>query len=93
MSIIVAFVVATLLTVGLLRAVAWLRGTRIPLADALIIGVLCAGLAALPGAGIVLATIIMALLLTRASGVDVWPEAVLMVVGSEIVWILAYVFF
>jgi hypothetical protein len=91
-SIVVRFVVAALLTVGLLRAVAWWRGTRIPLADALIVGILCAGLAALP-AGIVLATIIMALLLTRASGVDVWPEAALMVVGSEVVWIMVYLFF
>ena len=49
---------------------------------------LCAGLALLPGVGWVLATVIMSLLITRTTVADPWPDAVLMVVGSNVVWLL-----
>ena len=49
---------------------------------------LCSGLALLPGVGWVLATVIMSLLITRTTVADPWPDAVLMVVGSNVVWLL-----
>ena len=38
-----------------------------------------------------LATVIMSLLIARLTDADPWPYAVLMVVGSNVVWLLAKV--
>jgi len=88
MSIAVAFVFATMLTAGCLWAVARWTGGAIPIIDLLIIAGLCSGLALLPGVGWVLATVIMSLLITRTTDADPWPDAVLMVVGANVVWLL-----
>jgi len=88
MSIALAFVTATLLSAGCLWAVTKWTGTTVPTVDLLIIAGLCSGLALLPGVGWVLATVIMSLLITRTTAADPWPDAVLMVVGSNVVWLL-----
>ena len=88
MSIAVAFVVATLLSACCLWAVKKWTGVAIPIVDLLIIAGLCSGLALLPGVGWVLATVIMSLLITRTTVADPWPDAVLMVVGANVVWLL-----
>jgi len=88
MSIALAFVIATSLSAGCLWAVTKWTGTAVPSVDLLIIAGLCSGLALLPGVGWVLATIIMSLLITRTTEADGWPDAVLMVVGSNVVWLL-----
>jgi hypothetical protein len=90
MSVALAFVMSALLTAGLLWAVSWLSGARIPLVDLLIIAGLCAGLALLPGYGWALATIFMALLVLKTTDADVWPDAVVMIVGSNVIWLAAY---
>jgi hypothetical protein len=88
MSIALAFVVAALLSASCLWAVTKWTGVAVPLVDLLIIAGLCSGLALLPGVGWVLATVMMSLLLTRVTDADPWPDAVLMVVGSNVVWLL-----
>jgi len=88
MSIALAFVIATLLSACCLWAVTKWTGVAIPIVDLLIIAGLCSGLALLPGVGWVLATVIMSLLITRTTVADPWPDAVLMVVGSNVVWLL-----
>ena len=88
MSIALAFVTATLLSAGCLWAVTKWTGVSIPTVDLLIIAGLCSALALLPGVGWVLATVIMSLLITRTTAADPWPDAVLMVVGSNVVWLL-----
>jgi hypothetical protein len=90
MSIAIAFVVATVLTTCCLWAVTKWTGVVVPIVDLLIIAGLCSGLAPLTGVGWVLATVIMALLITRVTDADPWPDAVLMIVGSNVVWLLAY---
>ena len=89
MSIAVAFVFATMLTAGCLWAVARWTGGAIPIVDLLIIAGLCSGLALLPGVGWVLATAIMSLLIMRTTDADGWPDTVLMLVGSNVVWLIA----
>lgn len=89
MSIALAFVVATLLSAGCLWTVTKWTGVAVPVVDLLLIAGLCSGLALLPGVGWVLATAIMSLLITRVTDTDPWPDAVLMVVGSNVVWLLA----
>lgn len=91
MSIAIAFVVSTVLSAGCLWAVARWAGVRVPVVDLLIIAGLCSGLALLPSVGWVLATIIMSLLILRTTDADGWPDAVLMVVGSNVVWLLVRV--
>jgi hypothetical protein len=91
MSIAVAFAFATVLTSGCLWAVTKWSGDAIPIVDLLIIAGLCSGLSLLPSVGWVLATIIMSLLILRATDTDSWPDAVLMLVGSNIIWLLARV--
>jgi hypothetical protein len=91
MSVAVAFVITALLSACCLWAVTKWSGTAVPIVDLLIIAGLCSGLALLPGYGWLLATVIMALLLTRATAADPWPEAVLVVVGSNAIWLLAKV--
>ena len=88
MSIALAFVIATLFSAGCLWAVTKWTGVSIPTVDLLIIAGLCSALALLPGVGWVLATVIMSLLITRTTAADPWPDAVLMVVGSNVVWLL-----
>jgi hypothetical protein len=88
MSIALAFVVATLLSATCLWAVTKWTGVAVPIVDLLIIAGLCSGLALLPSVGWVLATVMMSLLLTRLTDADPWPDAVLMVVGSNVVWLL-----
>ena len=91
MSLAIAFAVSTLLSAGCVWAVAKWTGVVIPIVDLLIITALCSGLALLPSLGWVLATVIMSLLITRLTDADAWPDAVLMVVGSNVVWLLAKV--
>jgi hypothetical protein len=87
-SVAVAFVVATSLSGGCLWAIAKWSGVAAPLVDLLIIAGLCSGLALLPWVGWVLASMFMALLVTRTTEADPWPDAVLMVVGSNVAWLL-----
>jgi hypothetical protein len=91
MSIAVTFVVGMLLTACCLWAVTKWSGVAVPVVDLLIIAGLCSGLALLPSVGWVLATMIMTLLITRATDADGWPDTVLMLVGSNIVWLLVKV--
>lgn len=91
MSVAIAFVVATALSTCCMWAVTKWTGLVVPVVDLLIIAGLCSGLAPLPRVGWVLATVIMALLITRVTDADPWPDAVLMVVGSNVVWLLTYV--
>ena len=88
MSIAVAFVVATSLSACCLWAVAKWAAFSVPIVDLLIIA-LCSGLALLPGVGWVLASVFMSILSTRLTEADPWPDAMLMVVGSSVVWLLA----
>ena len=88
MTIAATFVVAAVLSACCLWAVSTWRGARIPIVDLLIIAGLCSALALLPRAGWALATLILALLPTRATDADPWPDAVLMVVGSNVVWMV-----
>ena len=91
MSVAVAFVAATLLTACCLWGVARWVGVAVPIVDLLIIAGLCSGLSLLPSVGWVLATMIMSLLLLRATDADAWPDAVLMIVGSNVVWLVVRV--
>ncbi len=88
MSIAIAFFVSTLLSVCCLWTVAKWTGARVPIVDLLIIAGLCSGLALLPTVGWILAMVIMSLLIARTTDADVWPDAVLMVVGSSVIWVL-----
>jgi hypothetical protein len=89
MPIALAFVVATLFSAFCLRAVTKWTGCGVPIVDLLIIAGLRSGLALLPAVCWVLATVIMSLLVTRATEADSWPSAVLMAVGSNEVWLFA----
>jgi hypothetical protein len=86
-----AFATTALLSAGCLWAVTKLTGAAVPIVDLIIIAGLCSGLALLPTYGWLLATVIMSLLLTRATNADGWPDTVLMAVGSNVVWLLAKV--
>ncbi len=85
-----AFVIATVLSAFWLWAVTRWSASATPFVDLFLTAGLCAGLALLPGMGLVLAAIFMALLTTRVSGTDTWP-AVVMVVGSAVIWLAAKV--
>ena len=87
MSIAIAFVVATVLTTCCLWAVTKWTGVVVPIVDLLIIAGLCSGLAMLPSLGWVLATLIMSLLILRTTDAETWPDAVLMLVGSSVIWL------
>jgi hypothetical protein len=96
MSYVVAFAVSATLTGGLLWAVARWSSLRLPTPDLVIIAVCCSGLAGVGwvfgssraiGAGWFLGLAIMWLLVTRTTDADVWPDAVLMVAGSGVIWI------
>ena len=91
MSIALTFVVAAALSAGCVWSIARWTGAVIPVVDILIITGLCSGLALLPAYGWLLATVIMSLVITRATKAEPWPDAVLMVVGSNVVWLLAKV--
>ena len=93
MWVALALAVSALLTAGWLRAVAWLTGAGVPTADLLIIAALCSGLALLPGWGWALGTIFMALLVLRATDADAWPDAVVMILGSNVIWYGVYLGF
>jgi hypothetical protein len=80
-----------LLTACCLWAVTKWAGVAVTVADLLIIAGLCTALALLPSLGWALATLIMYLLVTRVTGADVWPDTVLMVAGSNLVWSLVKV--
>ena len=88
MSVVAAVIVSAVLSTALLWAVSKWSGSRIPLVDLVLIATLCAALAPLPRVGWVLATLIMSLLLTRATDADPWPDVVLMVIGSNVVWLM-----
>jgi hypothetical protein len=92
-SIALAFFVSALLSACWLGAIAKWRDARVPIVDLLIIAALCAGLALLPSVGWVLATLIMTLLITRTTDADGWPDTVLMVIGSNVVWLVARMMF
>jgi len=87
-SIVLYFVIATLLSACWLWVVPKLFGIAVPLVDVLIIAALCTAIAPLPRAGWILATMIMVLLLVRTTEADGWREVTLMVVGSNVVWFL-----
>ena len=87
-SIVLAVVIATLLSACWLWALTKLFGLIVPIVNLLIIAVLCSALAPLPRVGWVLATMIMVLLLVRTTEADGWREVVLMVVGSNVIWFL-----
>jgi hypothetical protein len=91
MSLALAFVVSAAFSAGCLWAVAKWAGFVIPTADLLIIAGLCSALALLPGVGWVLASVFLSLLLARLTDADPWPDAVAMVVGANLVWLLVKV--
>ena len=82
MSLALAFSVSAL-SAGCLRS-----GARVPFVNLLIIAGLCSGLALLPSVGWVLATVIMSLLILRTTDADARPDALLMLVGSNVIWLL-----
>ncbi len=88
MSFVVAFAVTAALTGGLLWAVAKWSGFTLPVADLVLIVVLCSGLALLPRAGWILGMLIMALLVMRTTEADTWPDAVLIVTGCGVIWVV-----
>jgi hypothetical protein len=91
MSIAAAFVAGTVLTTCCLWAVMKWSGVAVPIVDLLIIAGLCSGLALLPSVGWVLATMIMTLLILRTTEADTWPDAVLMIMGSNVIWLFVRV--
>ena len=90
MSYVISFALASLLTGGWLWGVARWSGFVVPTADLLLIVGLCNALALLPGWGWVLAMLILSLLVMRTTDADAWPDGVLIVTGSGVVWLLAY---
>jgi hypothetical protein len=87
-SIALYLVVAMLLTACWLWTAPKLFGIAVPVLDVLIIAALCSAIAPLPGAGLVLAMMIMALLVVKTTEADGWREATLMVVGSGVIWLI-----
>ena len=61
---------------------------RLPVPDLVLIIALCNGLALLPRAGWVLAMAIMSLLLLRTTEADPGRDAVLIVTGCGVVWVV-----
>ena len=88
MSFVSAFVISAILTGSLLWAVARWAGFVMPSADLLLVVGLCNALALLPRAGWILAMLILSLLLLRTTEADAWPDAVLVVAGSSVIWIV-----
>ena len=88
MSYVLAYAISATLTGSLIWAVARWTGFALPTPDLLLLTLLCSGLALLPRAGLILGMLIMCLILLRATDADVWPETVLMVVGSGIIWVI-----
>ena len=91
MSIALTFLVSALLSTCCLWAVAKWSGARIPIVNLFIIAGLCSGLALLPTVGWVLAAVILSLLILRTTDADPWPDALLMVVGSSVIWLFVSV--
>ena len=85
-----AFVAAAALSAFWLWLVARVNGCHLPTVDLLLIAGLCPGLALLPS-GWLLAIALMWLLVTKATEADIWPDAILMVVGSGAIWRFAMV--
>jgi hypothetical protein len=88
MPYLVAFVISVALTGAWLWAVARWAGFVVPTADLLIIVGLCSGLALWPGAGWILGMLFMTLLVVKVTEADAWPDAVLVVTGSGVVWVV-----
>lgn len=88
MSYLVAFVITVALTGAWLWAVARWAGFVVPTADLLIIAGLCSGLALWPGAGWILGMLFMALLVVKTTEADAWPDGVLIVTGSGVLWVV-----
>ena len=88
MSYLVTFVISVALTGAWLWAVARWGGSVVPTADLLIIVGLCSGLALLPGPGWILGMLFMALLVVKVTEADAWPDAVLAVTRSGLVWVV-----
>ena len=86
----IAFAISATLTCGLLWAVGRWTGLALPVPDIVLLALLCSGLALLPRVGWVLGMLIMCLVLLRTTEAGVWPETVLMVAGSGIIWVIAY---
>jgi hypothetical protein len=89
MSYLVTFVVNVVLSGAVLWGVARWAGFVVPTADLLIIVGLCSGLALWPGAGWLLGMLFMSLLVVKTTEADAWPDAVLIVTGSGVVWLVA----
>ncbi|HEX5642737.1 MAG TPA: hypothetical protein VFZ86_10445 [Thermoleophilia bacterium] len=89
MSYLATFVIGLVLTGAWLWAVARWAGFVVPTADLLIIVGLCSGLAVLPGAGWILAMLFLTLLVVKLTEADPWPDVVLVVTGSGVVWVVA----
>jgi hypothetical protein len=88
MSFVLAFVISAALTGSLLWAVARWTGFAMPVVDLLLVVGLCNALALLPRAGWFLAMLILSLLLLKTTEADAWPDSVLIVAGSGIVWVV-----
>ena len=89
MPYLVTFILSVALTGAWLWAVARWAGFVVPTADLLIIVGLCSGLAVLPGAGWILAMLFLTLLVVKLTEADPWPDVVLVVTGSGMVWVVA----
>ena len=90
MSFVVAFAISATLTGGWLWAVARWTGFALPIPDLVLIVLLCSGLGLLPSVGWVLGMAIMSLLVLRTTEADVWPDAVLAVTGSGVIWVVVF---
>ena len=92
MPYVLAYAVSVSLTGGLAsgRVAKW-TGLRAPHPRPPHHRVLCSGLALLPGYGLVLGMVIMWLLVLRTTEADAWPDAVVMVAGSGVIWVVVQV--
>ena len=89
MSILVAFVVATLLSAGCLWLGMKLTGVGGTFFAMLLIAAICAVLLQLPLIGWLVALIVMFVLIKKWTDASIWPDAVLMVVVAYLVAFLA----
>lgn len=90
MSLLEPYLVSVLLVAACLAVGMKLAGVRLRWVDVLIIAALCSAIAPLPRAGFALATLVMGLLLVKAKDVELWPDTVVLVIASNIVWLVAF---
>ena len=90
MSYAIGYVVTFALCTACVWGVARWAGFRVPTPDLLLITGVCSGIALLPGAGWILAMLVLSLLIAKTTDADAWPDAVLIVTGCGAVWVLSF---